>query len=530
MNLLVNEKIEVYIEDAHVVAKIIQKPENLSGIKEQLESHPRVFLNKWDQLESKVEEMIGESVEDNIRPIVIGDLKPLIRCKLSDDKMRVTMWVNALESEWETKKEEVKKLVYEWLAANNVTYGILNEMIERGLGAQCELIIAEGKEVINGKDAKLTYFTLAEKKPRIKERDTVDYFDIHFIDEVNKGDWLGEKQPPTLGTNGMTVLGTEVVAKAGKDKKLLYDVKTVMSVSEEDKEVLRSLVDGAVTFDHKGLISVVSVLTIDGDVGIRTGNINYKGSVIVKGTVEAGFSVVAAHDVSVMSDMGVTSAKIIKSLNGDVFIKGGSFGRTVIKAKNNVFVKYVQESLIEAGGNVTVGTHILNSYINATNILVDPRKGKIIGGTLKAEGVVVSGSIGTKLELKTEIHLAGFHRAELETEKKTLAHQKEEVSKQLDTILDKVKDLQMLKGQSSRESILEYVKNKEFADQLLEERQDMEQRLQKITSLLGVKGVGEVTSSAVYPGTLIVINGIPKIVKTLSKGSFYLEDGEILLM
>ena len=69
---------------------------------------------------------------------------------------------------------------------------------------------------------------------------------MNFIDEVEKDDWLGEKIPPTEGIPGKTVTGEMVPPKPGKDKKLLYDRKTVYESEEDGKIVLRAKHHGVV--------------------------------------------------------------------------------------------------------------------------------------------------------------------------------------------------------------------------------------------------------------------------------------------
>lgn len=524
MNLFVDESIEIYVEDTSVISKVKQKNQNLSTIKKQLKIHPRVQLSDWSNIESTLK----KQKEIPSPPIVIGIWKPLVQCQMTSDKMQVYVYINLFESELESEIENVKNQIYQWLETNNVTYGILTDVIENGLKVQSGLLIAEGTEAVYGDDAKVKYFQLSERKPRTREDGSVDHFEINFIDEVKKGDWLGEKIFLTNGTDGMNVLGQVIRAKKGNDIKLLYDAKTVYSVTEGNMEVLRASNNGAISFDYKGLISVVNILTIDGDVGIRTGNIHYDGSIVIKGTIAIGYSVTANNDISVLGDQGVTSARV-ESLTGDVMIKGGIFGKAVVKAKNNVFARHTNEALIEAGGNVTIGTYIFNSYLKAANIFTtDKRQGKIIGGIIKAQGKVSSAIIGNQTELKTEIHIDGFDRKVLENEKESLGKQTDDIAKRIAFVSEKVKALQLLKSQS-REYIVEYMKNKSELDNLLEESSKIEHRLQTITSLLLVKGMGEVASSEVYPGTIITIKNITKPVETVSKGSFYLINGEITL-
>ena len=115
-------------------------------------------------------------------------------------------------------------------------------------------------------------------------------------------------------------------------------------MEEEGKTVLRSKTKGVIG-EVNGMLTVQKHLIIDGDVGLETGNLKFDGSIQVRGTVMAGYSIVASGDISIESNEGVHAAELIKSTEGDVFIKGGIFGKgiTKIEANQNIFVKHANE-------------------------------------------------------------------------------------------------------------------------------------------------------------------------------------------
>ena len=136
------------------------------------------------------------------------------------------------------------------------------------------LVIAKGQEPVPGKDAIIKYYKRSERKPTIRDDGKADFYDMNFLDEVKKGDWLGEKIPPTNSIPGRTITGEFAIVENGKNKKLQFDEKTVAAYKEDGKIILRSLIDGVVEF-HAGKISVGNHLVINGDVGVETGNIQF---------------------------------------------------------------------------------------------------------------------------------------------------------------------------------------------------------------------------------------------------------------
>ena len=77
------------------------------------------------------------------------------------------------------------------------------------------------------------------------------------------------------------------------------------------------------------------------------------------------------NDISILSDLGVGNIETIESELGDVFIKGGIFGKgkSKIIAGRNIFVKHTNESTLEAGENIHIGYYSLGSYLKANNII-----------------------------------------------------------------------------------------------------------------------------------------------------------------
>ena len=99
------------------------------------------------------------------------------------------------------------------------------------------------------------------------------------------------------GENGFNILGEIVPGKKGKDLLLKYDPKSAYEVEEDGKIVLRSRLSGVIG-EVNGMLSVKKHLVIAGDLGLETGNITFDGSIQIKGTVMAGYSVVATGDIS----------------------------------------------------------------------------------------------------------------------------------------------------------------------------------------------------------------------------------------
>ncbi|WLR49724.1 FapA family protein [Bacillus tianshenii] len=488
----------------------------LQDFNQLLQKHPRLEISKFMNLRKALEEASGEEVE-------VGKLKPVASITITKDKMQAKVKVNETEETFLSNINGYKSMMIELLREQRVKDGIKVEVLSNPDITKKELVVAEGVEPVNGDDAIVRYYELAERKPKIREDGNADYYDMNFIDEVEKGAWLGEKIEPTDGFPGRTVTGEFLTPKKGKDRRLSYDKKTVAAVKEGGKTVLRAKTEGVVKVVD-GKVSIGTHLTIDGDIGVETGNIEFEGSVEVRGTVQAGFSVVATSDVSILSELGIRGAKHIESRNGDVFIKGGVFGQgsTVIRAKRNIYLKHANECNLYAGEDINIGYYSIGSFLQATNVSTDDKKGKIIGGQIEAKGKVTSAYIGNKMERKTQINVQGFDRNAIKEELnellvhyKTLVQEVEVLKRQLEifeSFLDQLEESQRK----------DYDKHLEKYEQLMTEIANIEQYRKTLMRMLETKGEGQVTIlQQAYPEVMLEIKDLKKKLNRNTTGTFF---------
>ncbi|MGG0412896.1 FapA family protein [Peribacillus simplex] len=289
------------------------------------------------------------------------------------------------------------------------------------------------------------------------------------------------------------------------------------------------MIDGVVEF-REGKIAVGDHLLIDGDIGNKTGNIEFNGSVTIKGTVIDHFSVTATKDISILSELGVSNVKEIKSTEGDVFIKGGIFGKGVskISAARNIFVKHANECHLTAGENIHIGSYSLGSFLKAKNIFTDEKKGKLIGGVIEAHGKVRAAVIGNRMERKTLINVKGFNRALLREElNETLLLYKSKIMR-LQSIKEKLDVYDMSLGQLNGEENFQYEQTRNQFERLMAQIYQLDEKRKSIMDLLESKGEGEITiAQMAFPDTRLQIKCLEKKLSDLTKGTFYAENNHL---
>lgn len=69
---------------------------------------------------------------------------------------------------------------------------------------------------------------------------------------------------------------------------------------------------------------------------------------------------------------------------GSVLLKGGVNGKgeARIIAQRDIYTKYANETILEAGNNIHVGLYAMDSNLKAKKIILPTSVGRIIGGLL----------------------------------------------------------------------------------------------------------------------------------------------------
>jgi uncharacterized protein (DUF342 family) len=482
---------------------------------------PVIHLTNFISLRKALQEATGELVH-------IGNIKSRVDVIVSKDEMQASIYININQKEIGENKETISVEIIKALEMHGVVEGIEN-VYEKHLTAQCETVIARGIPPIYGEDAKLLYYELSDKKPIVKEDGSINYYELNLIDNIKAGEWLGERIPPKEGKTGLTVTGKLVPGRKGKDFKLKYDKMTVHEYEEDGKTVLRALVDGAVKFDGSK-IKVDNHLVVPGDVGYETGNISFDGYVTINGIVKDGFSVTAKYDISIGGKMGIGAVGKIFSKEGSIFIKGGIYGKNIakIEARKNVYVKYCNECFITAGEDINVGFYALDSTLNAQKVLLDPKHGKIIGGTVTAEVKVVSGIIGNKSEKKTVINVQGFDRNAIRKKFEELLEKYKAMLEEANAVKRQIEVFEYNLSGAEYANMEEYNKYVNKYEDIIDEIRILDEARKNLQLTLQTKGEGEVgVFEAAYPETFLEIKKMQKKISSIVSGSFYAENKEL---
>jgi uncharacterized protein len=296
-----------------------------------------------------------------------------------------------------------------------------------------EILVAEAVPAKDGDRAKIKFFfdTSNEFTPKEDSDGRIDYKDVSLLHNVEKGNQLCRRIPPTPGTPGSTVTGKIIAPRPGPDRVLPLGKNT--EVSPNDPDLLIAASGGSVTFNRQNSkVEVNPNLEIKGDVDFKTGNIEFNGSLIVTGDVKAGFKIKATGDVEV----GGCVEDATVEAGGNIIIKKGFIGRGngLVCGGGDITIKYVQGQKVICEGNLNLGGELLHSQIKVSgNVYLTSRKGAIIGGSVMAQGSVETSQLGSESYTATEVAVGHDYK---------LADRLEEIDKEIVQItknIDKIK-------------------------------------------------------------------------------------------
>ena len=317
--------------------------------------------------------------------------------RVSEDKLEA--YITVMRNDERISLSEIQKQ----LLKNNVKYGILINNVKDILKNQKfdkEILIAKGLKPGQSEPAYLEYLISEEieKSPQVDEDGNADHKDINIVKQVTKDTALIRKHPFLPGKNGMNVSNEIISAEEADDVKLPIGENT--TISEIDEHLCVAASDGYLIKNSNGSFSVKPLLKIKEDVDFSTGNIDFKGSVVINGDVKAGFSVKATKDVTIN---GVIEDAVVES-GGTVECAKGIIGRNQGKiiAQKDVRIGYIENQSVVAEGNIYVKHEVINGTLEAGNS-IRSEKGKIIGGSVTAGSMIDASEIGTKEGTQTEI-------------------------------------------------------------------------------------------------------------------------------
>ncbi len=271
--------------------------------------------------------------------------------------------------------------------------------------------IAHGKLPTHGTDCKFVSLVqgIVRRPPTEDERGNVDQYDVFDYVVVDPGTLLMRREPATPGEDGADVRGKLLPATPGKEVEFAKDMHGVMP-DERDSDLLIATTNGhpIVLTNGVRLDDVLNLSSAD----LRTGHVNFDGSLFIKGDVAAGVILNATGNIAIK---GTVEDATIQA-GADITIGGGAIhpgpqddvdGSSLrLEAGGDIQAKFVSGAYLHARRNVIVKEYIGFCQTEAGDqVLVGQSggKGRIYGGACYGHKGVVANRLGSTSSAPTLI-------------------------------------------------------------------------------------------------------------------------------
>ena len=389
--------------------------------------------------------------------------------------------------------------------------------------------IARAVEAVDGRDAYISYnFETDPKKLKAKVSDTgnINYKELNQIQNVIAGQPLAQKIPAERGKGGKTLFGRYLEAKNGRDIQIALGQNVSL---DRDGLTIIADIDGEVMLIN-GKVSVEPIKYLDA-VNVKTGDVKFVGTVVIKGNVEEGYKVEATN----IEVNGIVDKSRLEA-TGDIIVRQGIFGKGegYIKASKSLWAKFINETTVEVEENVTVYDSIVNSNVTAMrNIVVRGKKAQIIGGHLLATEEICAkkiGSPGGGTETILEVGIDPRAKKRLE-ELQNMQSKATKEYENCDLDMQNLEQQKKLRKKLPQEKEEKLKGLKERCNQISQELEQMTFEIDKIQAhLRELKAIGKVKcEDTIYAGVKIYVrDALDEVKMDVKKVTVYYDDASKL--
>ncbi len=385
--------------------------------------------------------------------------------------------------------------------------------------------VAAGKAPQDGKDGYFEYMfeSQLDGKPRINEDGTVSYT-IKLFEMVTEGQVIAQYHPAIQGEDGYTVKDAPVRARVGRE---LPPLRGRGFECKADGVTYVATITGKID-KINDKINILPVYEVNGDVDANTGNIEFRGDVIIHGSVD---------DVEIRATGTVTIDGVVQGAsifaNKDIVLAGGVLGngKSVIDAKGNISAKFFEFATVRCKGDITADIFLNSNVYCEGNAFVMSKKGCIVGGSVHAVSGIEANSIGNNAEIRTHVLVGngGEVRMKIEELNNSIKAATANINK-AETILQKFQEYEEKTGQSCKDDPrrvqLVRIRVRDMARKAADE-----DALKKLRLMLeSAKGANIKVRKKVFPGVYVSIDSCDTSCKDIFSDIIFIKQQEKVIM
>ncbi|MBP6740079.1 MAG: DUF342 domain-containing protein [Leptospiraceae bacterium] len=370
--------------------------------------------------------------------------------------------------------------------------------------------IANGIQIVHGIDGWVKFYHPHNQRVVIKEDGSADFRNLEKFISIKKAEKIATLFAGVPGKPGKDVFGAVLNAPAIKRPKITIgaNIITTNNSSPEEPEKIyieyTSACDG-VLFSTDESVTVSPELRIDQSVGITTGNVKYNGTVNVMGSIEDGSRVECEGSLNVGENLESSDISVGK----DLFVKGGikAKAKGLVKIAGNVKAKFIENSILEVGGDLIIEGYILNSkiYCLGSIVLTGPTSA-ILGSDIVVMGGLSTYNLGSNAGVDVVVELGVHFQNERlfdEFQNKVKASEKE-----MTNIIPQVQQannmIKQLRGKLDEDKKKKFTELFEQFKQKSTNHKFVTEKFEELkTSRFNQEHINVVVKGAAYPGAVI---------------------------
>ena len=341
---------------------------------------PERLLEIYDRTSEEFEFLCDEQTKDFT-----------LQVELTRDESAV--FLNIIPPSLENETPTMERILAA-LKEKGIYQGILTENINRILSEKIyyePTKVAEGKAPVHGKDGYAEILFLPKSKRPLPGKQ-FNLREIPMLQEVKTGQELVRLIPATAGEDGYTITGKVIGASAGREFQIFPGRNTRYNA---ERTHIIAAKDGYVC--QQGNLLSVEELKVLEKVDASTGHVRFDGVIKIRGNISDRYSV-----EGVRIDVGGSVGKARMRSIGDIRVAQGIMG-SMIQAGGSLLAQTITDAQINAAEHVIVGDYVVNSKVNAGNIIHIPTlHGYANGGTLQAGNLIKLPKIGPPEEFTRE--------------------------------------------------------------------------------------------------------------------------------
>lgn len=379
-----------------------------------------------------------------------------------------------------------------------------------------EILIAQGTPAMPGKDGYYELFFNRELPdgPEILADGSVDYAHVIVADTAQPGQKLAQYRPASKGKPGMTVTCLAIDGPTGKE---LPPLTGSGIVADHENRIYTAAIKGYVIYDaESSKLNVMPTYVVNGDVNSYNGSVVYDGNIHITGSVSGRAMIRATGDVIVD---GFVSGGMIEAGHNVIMRSGvNAADQGSIQAGGQIMGKFFEHVRLSAQGDIE-GNYFLDCVVYSEGkVNAKGGKSRIMGGEMTASAGVEAGIIGNYGSVKTVVTVANLY--ELTEQLEMIKEQQKKVESEQEKLAEGREKLEKLINDGEEynnrvyQRVLYAIDAKQNEWNILEQRKEHLKTVKRDAMQACVKALKELR-----PGTVIVINGVTKVIVDTMPGT-----------